>query len=228
MAKAPAAGQTKTRLTPPLTPAQAAALSLAFVIDISHNIAAAAAHVPADGWVAYAPAGTGHAFDGWLAPGTRLILADGGINLPPRIVGIGRSLLHATRGLLARGYHAVCLVNGDSPTLPTASLVAAVSWLLEDPRQIVLGPAEDGGYYLIGMAAPYPGLFQDIEWSTPAVAAQTRARAAAAGLRVAELPPWYDVDSPVLLDRLIAELEHPGPGYPGPATAACLSRFLVK
>jgi uncharacterized protein len=228
MAKAPAAGQTKTRLSPPLTPSQAAALSLAFVIDITHNIAAAAADVPADGWVAYAPAGTGHAFDGWLAPGTRLILADGGINLPPRIEGIGRSLLHATRSLLARGYHAACLVNADSPTLPTAWLVAAVEWLMEDPRQIVLGPAEDGGYYLIGMAAPYPGVFQDIEWSTPVVAAQTRARAAAAGLRVSELPRWYDVDSPALLDRLIADLEYPGPGYPAPATAACLSRLLVK
>jgi glycosyltransferase A (GT-A) superfamily protein (DUF2064 family) len=119
-------------------------------------------------------------------------------------------------------------VNGDSPTLPTASLVAAVSLLMEDPRQIVLGPAEDGGYYLIGMTAPYPAVFQDIEWSTSVVAAQTRARAVAAGLRVAELPPWYDVDSPALLDRLVAELEHPGPGYPAPATTACLPRLLVK
>ncbi|MGH7042305.1 MAG: TIGR04282 family arsenosugar biosynthesis glycosyltransferase, partial [Acetobacteraceae bacterium] len=121
------------------------------------------------------------------------------------------------------------LVNSDSPTLPTAFLTSAARRLLDNPAQVVLGPAEDGGYFLIGMSVPHAGLFADIAWSSPAVAAQTRARAAALGLPLVEFGPWYDVDDPASLDRLAAETRRPEPGcprrYPAPATSEFLRRL---
>ncbi|MGC8470368.1 MAG: hypothetical protein ACP5NI_10725, partial [Acetobacteraceae bacterium] len=75
MAKAPVPGRVKTRLVPPLTPAQATALNAAFLRDVTANIAAAAALRPIDGFVAYAPASGADGFAGMLAPGTGLLLA---------------------------------------------------------------------------------------------------------------------------------------------------------
>jgi glycosyltransferase A (GT-A) superfamily protein (DUF2064 family) len=97
--------------------------------------------------------------------------------------------------------------------------------------RVVLGPAEDGGYYIIGMKAEHAGLFSDIAWSTATVAAQTRERAAALGLELVELDTWYDVDDNAALQRLMLELSG-GDGkrdaatpYHAPATAACLRRL---
>src|SRR6266566_4906554 len=115
MAKAPRVGEVKTRLVPPLSPAEAAALSGAFIRDIAGNILAAAAEAAIAGYVAYAPPGSEAVFAPFLPEGIRL--------LPPREIGLGASLLHAAEDLLAAGYGAVCLVNADSPTLPTAFLV---------------------------------------------------------------------------------------------------------
>ena len=120
MAKAPQPGLAKTRLCPPLRPAEAAELSAAFLRDITENIALAARSVPIHGCVAYAPAGDEGAFAGHLAEGTGLVLADGSPPMPPDVQGFGRCLLHAAQALFAAGFGAVCLVNSDSPTLPTA------------------------------------------------------------------------------------------------------------
>jgi len=226
MAKAPRAGRVKTRLQPTLTPDAAMALSAAFLRDITENIRLAARAAPIDGWVAYAPAGLEMLFNGMLAQGTRLVLADGEIETPPGVDGFGRSLLHATRALFDRHYGAVCLLNSDSPTLPTALLARAATALAEPGDRVVLGPAEDGGYYLIGMQAEHAELFSDIAWSTETVAAETRARAAARGLELVELDTWYDVDDHAALQRLLGELAGGGAGgatpYAAPATAACL------
>src|SRR5262249_50291802 len=151
------------------------------------------------GYVAYAPAGLESAFDGMLACGTRLVLADGASISIPGITGLGRSLLQAVQTLFAKGHDAVCLLNSDSPTLPTRLLVEAVAVLAEAGDRVVLGPAEDGGYYLIGIKAPHLHLFQDIAWGTAEVAAATRLRARALGLPVVELDTWYDVDDAVSL-----------------------------
>ena len=226
MAKAPIPGRSKTRLVPPLRFDQAAALSGAFLSDITANIMLAAEQQPIDAWIAYAPAGTEPGITPWSAPGTRLLLADGDLPMPPEVRGLGRSLVHAATTLFAHGYAAVCLVNSDSPTLPTAILRRAASLLLQDPRRVMLGPAEDGGYYLIGMAEPYPGLFARISWSSPEVADQTRARAAALQLTLTEFTPWFDVDDAASLHRLTAEITAPPPGldrpFAAPATASCL------
>ena len=177
MAKAPRPGRVKTRLVPPLTHQAAGALSANFLSDITANIRQAAQTAPIEGYVAYAPAGFESLFDGILAPGTGLVLADGSIELPPLVQGFGRSLLHAARALFERGHPSVCLLNSDSPTLPTAVLAQAALALSAPGERAVLGPAEDGGYYLLGMTAPYAHLFEDIAWSTERVADETRARA---------------------------------------------------
>jgi uncharacterized protein len=233
MAKSPDAGAVKTRLVPPLTAAAAAALSAAFLRDTTENIRlAAAAAGPLQGYVAYAPAGIEGAFASMLAAGTRLVLADGSAGAEPGVRGIGRALLHAARSLFAQGHGAVCLVNADSPNLPTAFLTQAAAALAADGDRVVLGPAEDGGYYLIGMKAAHAELFADVAWSTPSVAAATRQRAARLGLAVVELAPWYDVDDAPTLARLCRDLAAPPrpdglEPYPAPVTAGCLARLGV-
>jgi len=221
MAKAPRPGHAKTRLCPPLGPGQAAALSAAFLRDITENIALAARAVPVHGYVAYAPAGGEGLFTGHLADDTRLILADGSPPMPRDVQGFGRCLLHAALGLLEAGFGAVCLVNSDSPTLPTAALIAAARALLSPGDRIVLGPADDGGYYLLGMKRPHMHLFANIAWSTERVATTTRARADALGLDVVTLPTWYDVDDAASLQRLIDDADD---GYAAPATKAWIEQ----
>jgi rSAM/selenodomain-associated transferase 1 len=224
MAKAPRPGQVKTRLAGALSPEAATDLSASFLRDITENIRLAGRVGAVDPWIAYAPAGQEMLFHGILADGTQLALADGVIEAPAAVQGFGLCLLHAARALFEHGYGAVCLLNADGPTLPTAMLELAARALAVPGDRVVLGPAEDGGYYLIGMKAPHPALFADIAWSTDVVAAQTRERVRSAGLALVELDPWYDVDDGAALQRLIAELSAPadGTGYAAPATAACL------
>ena len=226
MAKAPRPGHSKTRLSPPLTPDEASDMSAAFLRDITENIHLASQQADIAGYIAYAPAGLEGLFDGILAPGTQLLLADGTGDMPEGVQGFGRSLLHATRALFARGHSAVCVLNSDSPTLPTACLVQAAQSVLGGDR-VVLGPAEDGGYYLLGMTALHEQLYAGITWSTERVAAQTRAAAAKIGLPPDELPEWYDVDDRAALGRLIADLDA-GTGFAAPATAALVRTLHLR
>ena len=197
MAKVPRAGFSKTRLCPPLNPEQAAALSAAFLRDTTENIALAGQQTSIAGYVAYAPHGQESLFEGHLAPGTGLLLADGSSPMPDTVQGFGRCLLHAIMAMLAQGHQAAIVLNADGPTLPTALLVRAASALAADGDRIILGSADDGGYYLLGMKAAHAPLFVNIAWSTDSVAQATRDRAVALGLPVVELPQWYDIDDSV-------------------------------
>jgi len=231
MAKAPRPGLSKTRLCPPLRPEQAAALSAAFLRDISENIALAARAAAITGYIAYAPAGQEALLDGHLAPGTSLLLADGSPLMPPDVQGFGRCLLHAVLAMLARGHDAAVVLNSDSPTLPTSLLVRAASALAADGDRVVLGPADDGGYYLLGMKAAHAHLFADVAWSTSSVAETTRLRARQLGVEVVELPMWYDVDDQPALNRLLKETADPLPDplgllpYAAPFTVLALARM---
>jgi uncharacterized protein len=209
MAKAPRPGFSKTRLCPPLSHAQAAALSEAFLRDITENIVLAARLVSIEGYIAYAPAGQEALFDGHLAAGTGLLLADGSPPIPPDVQGFGRCLLHAVMAMIARGHGSAVVLNSDSPTLPTSVLVRTASALAAEGDRVVLGSADDGGYYLLGVKAAHAHLFANIAWSTDAVADTTRARAAELGLEVVELPVWYDVDDQVALNQLLEETAAP-------------------
>ena len=208
MAKAPRPGFSKTRLCPPLRPEQAAALSAAFLRDITEKIAAASLRTPITGYVAYAPQGQESLFDGVLAHGTGLLLADGSPLMPSDVQGFGRCLLHAILAMLARGHGAAVVLNSDSPTLPV------------------------DGYYLLGMKAAHAHLFANIAWSTDSVAAVTRTRAGELGLEVVELPAWYDVDDEAALERLLIETDgvtgSAWDAHPAPFTARALTEMGLR
>jgi rSAM/selenodomain-associated transferase 1 len=198
MAKAPRIGDAKTRLAPPLSATEAAALSGCFIRDTADNIIAAAQSAPIHGHVAYSPPESETVFRALLPEAIRL--------LPSRRAGLGYSLADAAEDLLAAGYGSACLVNSDSPTLPTSVLIEAAQTLVASGDRVVLGPAEDGGYYCIGLKSPHARLFEDIDWSTEQVFAQTLERAHEIGLDTAVLPMWYDVDDLASLRRLTEEL----------------------
>jgi uncharacterized protein len=225
MAKAPEPGRSKTRLCPPVKPAQAAWLSEGFLRNMFLNLAEAARAVPIAGYAAYAPAGSERAFAGIVPDGMGLVLADGTPPMPPNVHGFGRCLWQAIDRLFALGHPAACVLNSDSPTLPTDYLIAAARALLAPGDRVVLGPAEDGGYYLLGLRRPHAALFADIAWSTDTVARDTRRRAATLGLEVVELPAWYDVDDASSLLRLMLEISAGPPAFPAPATQAALRRL---
>lgn len=224
MAKAPVPGRAKTRLVPPLDAAQAARLAAAFIGDTTANIHAAGLAA----YAAYAPAGDEVLLAGACAVGTRLLLADGSLGDAPGVEGFGRALLHAARGLFAAGHASACLLSADSPTVPTRFLAQAARLLAAPGDRAVLGAADDGGYWLLGMRAPHARLFADIAWSTATVAEATRARARELGLELVELPAWYDVDDAASLERLRRELAQPAAdAYAAPATRAALERLAV-
>jgi hypothetical protein len=132
---------------------------------------------------------------------------------------LGERLEAAFGQLAAAG--PVVVVGSDAPELTAARLGAALDAL--DSQDLVLGPTRDGGYYLVGLARPAPGLFRGVRWSTEHALEDTRERAAALGLATAMLEPLADVDTPVDLVALIGRLlEHPGSA---PASAAALARF---
>jgi rSAM/selenodomain-associated transferase 1 len=193
MAKKPAVGRTKTRLCPPLTPPQAAVLYEALLRD---TIALAAGLATIDLAIAVTPPEAIDYFRQISPPGTML--------LPIAGVDIGDCLRQVFGTLLSAGHPAVVALNSDGPTLPAAYLRQAFSYL--DRADVVLGPNEDGGYYLIGLREPQPELFSGIEWSSSRVTLQTLDRAKAIGAEVTLLPSWYDVDIAADLDRLQAEL----------------------
>jgi rSAM/selenodomain-associated transferase 2/rSAM/selenodomain-associated transferase 1 len=120
---------------------------------------------------------------------------------------LGERMIHALQDVFRLGHDNVVLVGSDLPDLPPRLVEAAVSKLQARTKDIVLGPAIDGGYYLIGMNRPFSSMFKAIDWSSDRVLDQTLAAAAAQGLVVDQLDPWPDVDTPADLDRLMG---HPG------------------
>jgi rSAM/selenodomain-associated transferase 1 len=132
-----------------------------------------------------------------------------------------RSLFH---DLVAEGHGLVLILGSDVPTLPASALQSALTMLEGADPPVVLGPADDGGYYLIGLAAGggVPELFSAIRWSTPFALEDTIRAAARAGRRVSLLERWHDVDDERGLERLIEELENPEIAARAPATAAAL------
>ena len=193
VAKRPAPGETKTRLAPPLSPEQAAALYECFLrdtLDLMRQIP------DVQRVVAYLPAHAERYFSD-LAPDFE--------HIPQQGPELGARLDNALTHLLRQGYQRVVIMNSDGPTLPSPCLTAAFERLTEG-ADVVLGPCDDGGYYLIGIKRPVPRLLREVQMSTPNVTRDTLKLAVEEGLRVELLPVWYDVDSAVSLTRLAREL----------------------
>lgn len=195
MAKAPIPGRVKTRLVPPLSNSEAADLYRCLLLD---KILQVGQLHGVDLYVAYTPAAAGTLMREVVPRAITLVRQIG--------ADLGDRLYRLSASLLERGHLGVVLLDSDTPTLPTLYLVEAIARLQEEATDLVLGPAEDGGYYLIGLKRPCPALFAGIPWSSSTVLAETIRRASASRLVVATLPIWYDVDTPEDLDRLREEL----------------------
>jgi rSAM/selenodomain-associated transferase 1 len=206
MAKAPRPGKVKTRLSPPLSPDQASALNICFIRDTTENIQQVTEASNSAGLVAYTPAGDEAAFDGLLPAGFQLLAQRGD--------GFGERLLFVCEDLFACGFSSVCLIDSDSPTMPQTALLQAVKELARAGDRMVLGGSDDGGYYLVGIKHLHHRLFEQIDWSTERVFAQTLERAKEIALPTELLPTWYDVDDAATLDRLHRELASPHAGAP--------------
>jgi rSAM/selenodomain-associated transferase 1 len=193
VAKHPTPGRTKTRLTPPLSPRQAADLYECFLKDTLELARGLENVQPA---IAYLPAGETPYF-ARLAPDFDLLLQRG--------EDLGERLDHTLTYYLERGYQRAAVMNSDSPTLPEDYLTACFETLTSE-TDIAIGPCADGGYYLLGTRQPVPRLTREVRMSTPHVTADTLALAAEEGLRARLLPGWYDVDDARTLTRLMAEL----------------------
>ena len=194
MAKTPRPGEVKTRLCPPLSAAQAAELYRCFLRDKIEQVRALKEATPV---IAYTPPEGRAEFEA-LAPGFSLV--------PQRGPDLGTRLANSFEEFLKNGYAAALAIDSVTPTLPLAFLQQALELIRVPSIDVVLGPTEDGGYYLIGLREPHPELFLDIRWSTAEVLSETVRRAEAKGLRMARLPLWYDVDTPADLERLRGEL----------------------
>ena len=216
--KTPLAGRSKTRLSPPLQPDECAALSACFISDLARTITALTGDGGVLGCALYTPVGSEVALRALLPANFALF---------PQYEGdFGERLMHGTRDLLATHAGAI-LLNSDSPTLPVAILRAAVD-AMRSGDHVVLSPAHDGGYTLIGLSQDHPRLFEDIPWSTDAVYRLTVARAAELGLRVVDVPGWYDVDDAASLSMLADEFAGRRPSFASVdgAEASATRRFL--
>jgi rSAM/selenodomain-associated transferase 1 len=216
MGKASIPGKVKTRLVPPLTPDEAVQFNTAFLQDMVDNIEAAARQVDVSPCIAYGPAGSEDFFRALLPSRVSL--------LECALGNFGDCLYFTIDTLLERGFGSVCVLNSDSPTLPTAALIEAARALAAPGDRAVLGPCLDGGYYLLGLKQPHRHMFERIDWSTERVFDQTRERAAEIGLPLVLLDPWYDVDDITALRRLRDELlpaEPPAETAPRAPPAQC-------
>ncbi|MCA6108367.1 TIGR04282 family arsenosugar biosynthesis glycosyltransferase [Bradyrhizobium cenepequi] len=216
--KAPQPGRAKTRLGTAIGAVAASELSSCFLRDVAAAIDAVPETLGRRGYGVYAPAGVEHIMRE-LLPATFGLMLQVGDDL-------GDVLFGATRDLLIDGHDCVLLVNGDSPTLPTRFLMQAIEILREPGDRMVLGPASDGGYYLIGLKHPHRQLFTRIAWGTETVARSTCERAAEIGLATTLLPEWYDIDDVETLGWLRDELAGSSARFRGGGLAAASRAFL--
>ncbi|MBI2161942.1 MAG: TIGR04282 family arsenosugar biosynthesis glycosyltransferase [Candidatus Rokubacteria bacterium] len=203
MAKVPGATTVKSRLHPSLTPEGATELYRCFLLDRLDALAALPGIAPV---IAFTPDEAESAMAALAPPGFALVSQRGG--------DLGQRLANLLADLIGRGHAAAIAVDSDSPTLPMAYVLEAALTLETKAADVVLGPCDDGGYYLIGVRVPRPGLFQGIPWSTECVTPATLEKARGLGLRVHLLPSWFDVDTEADLRRLHGEL---AAGHDGPA-----------
>ncbi len=222
MTKVPRAGRVKTRLQPPLSADEAAALNICFLRDTAAAIDLAGTRGGNSvGVGVYTPIGEEAAYVA--------ILPEGFLLIPQRCEDFGERLIAACDDLFACGFALVCLINSDSPTVLASSFHRAAELLRQPGERVVLGPSDDGGYYLIGLQRTRRELFQRIDWSTERVFKQTLDRAKEISLSVELLPACFDIDDGATLRRLCDELLSDGTNPTlAPATREFLSQLIAR
>jgi rSAM/selenodomain-associated transferase 1 len=181
-AKWPSPGSVKTRLTRESDPAWGARVGRAFLLDTLERLS----RVSARRMLVFAPSEREDDFADFVSD--RFVLR------PQRTGDLGQRLSSFVEEEVDGGARAVVVVGTDSPTLPVEYVEQAFVAL--EQADVVLGPAVDGGYYLVGCGPNRPPIFEGIAWSTGTVLADTVASLADPLWRLALLPPWYDVDTP--------------------------------
>jgi uncharacterized protein len=209
MSKAPRAGEVKTRLVPPLSAEDAAALAACFFAD-ALRLARQTAH---ETIVAYAPSDARATLeqilrddDGARTHGLTARYSSEVRWLEQRGDTLGARLSSVVEQAFVLRFGPLAVIGTDSPTLPRAFVETALKSLARETADAALGPTEDGGFYVVALSRPAPKLFRAVEWSTPRAFEQTAANAARLGLRLLELPRWYDVDTHEDFLRLREEL----------------------
>jgi len=214
MAKVPALGPVKSRLHAALTPERTTELYRCFLLDRLDALAALPGIRPV---VAVTPPEGKEILAALAPPGYRLVAQRG--------LDLGKRLANVLTDLLGEGHRGAIAIDSDSPTLPMRYVTEAAAQLDGGGADLVLGPCEDGGYYLIGLRAPQPALFEDMPWSTEQVLALTVERARDRQLGIHLLPVWFDVDTEPDLRRLHAEMTAAGDG---PARTFAFVRDLYR
>jgi rSAM/selenodomain-associated transferase 1 len=229
MTKAPRAGEVKTRLVPPLTSEEAAQLNRCFLQDTGAAISICCGGLTASnrsrpsvrGIAVYTPVGA-------EADYAHILPADFSL-LPQRGENFGERLYFAAEDLFKCGFDAVCLIDSDSPTIPADNFTRALELLSLPGNHIVLGPCDDGGYYLIGLKRLHREVFEGIDWSTARVFEQTKQRATQIGVGIRELPRGFDVDDRATLHRLCHELlDKNAPDNVAPQTRKFLHELIAR
>ena len=214
MAKVPGIAVVKSRLHESLGAERATELYRCFLLD---RLDALATLRDITGVVAFTPPEAEALMRALAPPSLRLV--------PQRGADLGERLSNILTDLLDLGHIAALAVDSDSPTLPMAYVAEAAQLLSGAKCDVVLGPCEDGGYYLVGLRCPQPALFEGIPWSTDAVFATTLDTARARGLSVHVLPQWFDVDTEADLRRLHADMTA---GTHGPPRTDAFVRQLYQ
>ena len=193
--KAPRVGEVKTRLVPPLTDVEASGLYEAFLKDIAERLKSLPHDI--DIHIFYTP-------DDNAAIAELSAIFKGYQTFIPQIgLTLGDRLTAAFEHLFNDGYAKIAIIGSDSPDLPVEYIEEAFFRLTSTSAEIVLGPAKDGGYYLVAMGKRHYSIFEGINWSTSSVLSETIERAKADGLEVTLLREWYDVDTSEDLKSLI-------------------------
>lgn len=226
LARAPLPGRCKTRLLAAYGPEWVAGLCAAMLRDTLDGLQA----VTADDYVVFAapvPRSPGSEEDAAARAGLAVDVLARHVPRPWELVSQpveekAARVEHALTDLLARGgadpTFAV-LAESDAPSFPTEPLAAALA--SRAAESAIVGPARDGGYYLLGVPRLEPRLLRDVPWDTPALLETTRGRCREVGLALEELPTWYDVDEPSDVLELLDEIRR------HPERAPRTAQFLV-
>jgi rSAM/selenodomain-associated transferase 1 len=185
MAKAPLAGQVKTRLLPALTTQEAANLSRSLLVDQLIQLQELDA---TDFYLVFAP-DDARLLMTELAPPRFCLLSQQGDDLGARMAAVFAKLFQL-------GHKNIVLIGGDLPPVPLRYFAEAYAFLESSNQRVVLGPSRDGGYYLVGCNQPTPEVFQSMTWSHGQVLAQTRDKLIRMKIDYHLLPPWFDIDTP--------------------------------
>jgi rSAM/selenodomain-associated transferase 1 len=196
MAKAPVAGQVKSRLLPLFTAEEAAELSRSLLVDQLNHLQEFAA---AELYLAFAPSDAQSLMEQITPPCFHLF--------PQQGDDLGARMEAVFERLFQTGHKSILLIGGDLPPVPLAFFTESCAFLASSKKRVVLGPSRDGGYYLVGCNQPTPEIFSGMSWSHSEVLAQTLARLTAAKIAYHVLPSWLDIDTPDDLRHLCSMLD---------------------